>query len=142
MLFRSVYWTPERCEELRRRDPVAFRTDVLGEFADPEAAMFSSDDLALVIRRHAVELGPQDGHYYVAAMDPATRADAWTMVIATRLEDGRLSIVAARQWHAKAGAPLSPDEVLREMAEELRPYNVSRVVTDQWAADEIGRAHV
>ncbi len=132
-----VYWTPERCEELRRRDPMAFRTDVLGEFADPESALFTADDLAHVVRRDAVELQPEPSHHYVAAMDPATRADAWTLVVATRLASGKLSVVKARQWQASRGAPLSPDEVLREIADELRPYNVARVCTDQWAADAL-----
>jgi hypothetical protein len=139
-----VYWTPERCEELRRRDPMAFRTDVLGEFADPESALFTADDLQHVIRRDAVELKPEAGHHYVAAMDPATRADAWTLVVATRLPSGKLSVVMARQWQAMRGAPLSPDEVLKKIAEELRPYNVARVATDQWAADalaDIGARH-
>jgi len=139
-----IYWTPERCEELRRRDPMAFRTDVLGEFADPESALFTADDLGHVIRRDAVELRPEPGHHYVAAMDPATRADAWTLVVATRLANGKLSVVLARQWQATRGAPLSPDEVLREIAEELRPYDVARVATDQWAADalaDIGARH-
>lgn len=139
-----VYWTTERCEELRRRDPMAFRTDVLGEFADPESALFTADDLAHVVRRDAVELQPDPSHHYVAAMDPATRADAWTLVVATRLSSGKLSVVKARQWQATRGAPLSPDEVLREIAEELRPYNVARVCTDQWAADalaDIGARH-
>jgi hypothetical protein len=139
-----VYWTPERCEELRARDPMAFRTDVLGEFADPEASMFAADDLAAVTRRDAVELEPVPGHHYVAAMDPATRADAWTLVVATRLAGGKLAVCCARQWHAQRGAPLSPDDVLREVAEELRPYNVARVATDQWAADalsDIGARH-
>jgi len=139
-----VYWTPERCEELRRRDPMAFRTDVLGEFADPESALFTADDLAHVVRRDAVELPPEPGHHYVAAMDPATRADAWTLVVCTRLANGKLSVVMARQWQATRGAPLSPDEVLREIAEELRPYNIARVCTDQWAADalaDIGARH-
>ena len=139
-----VYWTPERCEELRRRDPMAFRTDVLGEFADPESAMFAAEDLGLVIRRDVVELRPEPGQHYVAAMDPATRADAWTLVVVTRTAEGKLAVAMARQWQATRGAPLSPDDVLREIAEELRPYDVVRVATDQWAADaltDIGARH-
>lgn len=139
-----VYWTPDRCEELRRRDPMAFRTDVLGEFADPESSLFTSEDLAAVVRRDVVELRPEPGHHYVAAMDPATRADAWTLVVTTRAADGKLAVAMARQWQATRGAPLSPDDVLREIAEELRPYNVARVATDQWAADalaDIGARH-
>ena len=139
-----VYWTPERCEELRRRDPMAFRTDVLGEFADPESSLFTADDLAMVTRRDVVELRPEPGNHYVAAMDPATRADAWTLVVVTRTAEGKLAVAMARQWQATRGAPLSPDEVLAEVAEELRPYGVVRVATDQWAADaltDIGARH-
>ena len=139
-----VFWTPERCEELRRRDPAAFRTDVLGEFADVESSMFSGDDLSLVTRRDALEIEPQAGHQYVAAMDPATRGDAWTLVVATRRADGVCSIVLARQWQGLRGEPLSPDRVLAEIAEALRPYDVARVSTDQWAADaliDIGARH-
>jgi len=139
-----VYWTPERCEELRRRDPMAFQTDVLGEFADPESSLFQAEDLAAVTRRDVVELRPEAGHHYVAAMDPATRADAWTLVVATRTKEGKLAVAMARQWQATRGAPLSPDDVLREIAEELKPYNVARVATDQWAADalaDIGARH-
>lgn len=131
------FWTPERCEELRARDPVAFRTDVLGEFADPETSLFTSDDLAAVTRRSALELEPVAGQHYVAATDPATRGDAWTLVVGTRLKDGTLQVVLARQWQAVRGQPLSPDAVLAEMAEALRPYDVARVATDQWAADAL-----
>ena len=132
-----VYWTPERCEELRARDPVAFRTDVLGEFADPEASLFSTDDLRAVTRSGSLELPPQPRHHYIAAIDPATRADAWTLVVCTRKEGGVAQVALARQWHARPGSPLSPSQVLREIAEILRPYNVARVVTDQWAADAL-----
>lgn len=132
-----VYWTPERCEELRTRDPVAFRTDVLGEFADPEMSLFSTDDLRAVTRSGSLELPPDPKHHYIAAIDPATRADAWTLVVATRNAAGVSQIAMARQWHARQGLPLSPQAVLREIAEILRPYNVARVVTDQWAADAL-----
>lgn len=132
-----VYWTPQRCEELRRRDPVAFRTDVLGEFADPEMSLFTASDLDAVTRPNPIDVPPVHGQFYVAAMDPATRADAWTLVIATRLRSGIIQIVRAQQWQASKGAPLSPEAVLRDMSETLRPYNVSRVTTDQWAADAL-----
>lgn len=132
-----IYWTPDRCEELRRRDPVAFRTDVLGEFSDPESSLFTADDLDPITRKWPVNLEAEPGHNYVAAIDPATRADAWTMVVATKRKDGVIQVVFTKQWQAKKGMPLSPDSVLREMAEDLHPYNVARVVTDQWAADAL-----
>ena len=38
-----VWWTPERVDDLRRRDLQAYKTDVLGEFADAESGAFEPD---------------------------------------------------------------------------------------------------
>ena len=48
---------------------------------------------------------------YVAAMDPATRSNSWTLVIATRVENKRI-IVLARQWTGTKIAPLNSVEVM------------------------------
>lgn len=135
------HWTPARCEELRRRDPIAHKTDVLGEFADPEAAMFGADELLDVTRQLPLELPPTNGHYYAAAIDPATRNDAFTLVVTTRIHcdkfGNKQAIVLARHWKPQPLEPLSPDKVLEEIAGILRPYGVHRVTTDQWAADAL-----
>lgn len=36
------WWTPERCADLEKRKPVAYRTDCLAEFADGESTVFPS----------------------------------------------------------------------------------------------------
>jgi hypothetical protein len=87
------------------------------------------------------------GHSYVAAMDPATRGDAWTLVVATRRwVAGRLkrSVVRAREWHGTSSKPLDPEVVLAEIAAELAAYGVTSVSSDQASADAlraIGRRH-
>lgn len=131
------WWTPERVWRLKQNNPIAYQTDVLGEFADPEASMFTAELLKAVTRAGPIDLPPQEGHFYAVAIDPATRSHAWTMVVLTRNAAGRLVCVLARQWRGKPGKPLSPDAVLREIAGLLEAYNVRRIVTDQWAADAL-----
>lgn len=130
-------WTPERCAELKRNNPTAYKTDVLGEFSDPVMSLFGLDELAAVTRKAPLFLGPAAGQHYVAIIDPATRGHAWTLIVLTRLLDGRLAVALAREWHAESGKPLSPDRVLKEIAETLTPYRVEHVISDQWAADAL-----
>lgn len=130
------YWTPKRCEDLRRRDPIVYRTDVLAEFADPESSLFPSTILDDVTRKGAAVLPPDPHCDYVAAMDPATRGNSWTFVICTK-QNGIKRVVYARQWTGTKGTPLSPEATMREIAEICMKYRVDAVHTDQWATDAL-----
>jgi hypothetical protein len=138
-----VWWTPERCERLRQSDPVAYRTDVLGEFTDPESALLGAIELDAVTRAEPPELPREEGLEYAAATDPATRGNAWTLVIATRkrvpgqAHRTKQIIACARQWVGNKTAPLSPDRVLAEIAAVCKPYGIDTVTTDQFAADAL-----
>jgi hypothetical protein len=82
------------------------------------------------------------GHSYVAAMDPATRGDAWTLVVATkRWVAGRLkrSVVKAKEYHGTTVAPLDPGAVLADIARELAMYGLTSVYSDQASADALKR---
>lgn len=146
-----VWWTPERVERARTLPggELAYLTDVLGQFAQPESSLFRLDELVRATREKPLVLPWAHGVDYVAAMDPATRGNAWTLVVLARVRpDGgvssRLSVVLTRQWQGSASSPLSPDRVLAETAHLLREYRVGRCLTDQWAADalsDIARRH-
>ena len=137
-MLNPIWWTPERCAKLRRANPTAYRTDVEGRYVDPEATMFAGDLLDARTRVEPEELDPSPLHSYVAAMDPATRGNAWTLVVSTCLDAHRRHAVAlAREWLPRAGSPLSPSAVLREIAAVLRPYGVTSVRTDQWSVDAL-----
>lgn len=143
------WWTPERCEELRQTSEQAYRTDVLGEFADAESTLIPQEQIERATRAGPAKIDRIDGHQYVAAMDPAVRRNAWTLVVCTRRyrhEDGRqcLSVVLAKQWIPTAAAPLDAETVVSEIAAELRGYGLEQVWTDQWASDvlrSIGHRH-
>jgi hypothetical protein len=140
-MLNPTWWTPERCQDLLERDPIAYRTDVEGQFATPEAAMFDPDVLDAATRTAPLELKPCPRHKYVAAMDPATRRNAWTLVIAscTGVEDGvkRHAVALAREWVPRIAGTLEAGEVLDEIAAVCRRYGIRVVYTDQWAIDPL-----
>lgn len=139
---RPALYTPEYCEKIRRKRPQAYRENVLAEFSDPESAMFALDDVEKATRKEPEKLAPVETQFYTAAMDPATRANAWTLVVVTTPGLGgplgaapMYQVVHATQWVAQKGSPLAPDNVFREMAAVLAPYGITRVETDQFAFD-------
>lgn len=139
-MLNPSWWTPERCERLRRTDPVAYRTDVEGEFVDGEAGFLDPEMLRFATRSlENVPPPPPEVTCYAGA-DLATRRNATTLVVAwqdARGFDGRPRLVVgyARQWQGRPGAPLVMSQVFREMARDLRPYRVRRVTCDRWSFD-------
>lgn len=139
-----VWWTPERIEKLRAQPngDLIYRTDVLAEFADPVSGLFSSTEIMRATRKGGFLALPYDGSSeHVAAMDPGTRGNAWTLVVsrATTRSDGSTcqAVALARQWIGSRTDPLSPDFVLGQIAGLLREYRLTSVWTDQLAADFI-----
>ena len=132
-----IYWTPEKCDELREARPEAAHTDLDAQFADPGGTLFGLVDLERVTREGPLELMPDRAQEYWAAIDPATRANAWTFVVVTRRPDGVRVVVLARQWRGIPSDPLDPREVFAEMAEILEPYRCEVIRTDQFSADAL-----
>jgi len=130
------WWTPERCEEIRLSDPMVYQTDVLAEFADADETLFPSVLLNACSRDSALCLPFERGHDYAAAFDPATRGNAWTLVVADRA--GRTKrVVFNTFWQGSTLEPLSPKAVLLEAQAILAKYELDWAYTDQWAADMI-----
>lgn len=132
-----VWWTPERIEEVKK-NPVAYKTNFLAEFVDPESSLLSGDELEACVRKGDLVVPTQvlDGYEYAAEMDPATRLNAWTLAVAKR--EGKKSVVVlAKQWMPPPNGELSPSRVLTEIRDLLSPYGVTRVGTDQWRADSL-----
>jgi hypothetical protein len=128
------WWTPGRCSALEKSDPVAYRTDCDAEYADIEEALFPDALVASSARTDAEPIPFQRGHDYAAAIDPATRNNAWTLVIGDKYR-GKKRVVCAQQWVGSQMRPLSPRAVLGEVADSCRLYGLDIVYTDQWSAD-------
>ena len=102
-------------------------------------SLFSGAQLDAVTRRGPSRVPPETGVLYFAATDPATRANAWTLVIARAHEEGKgtasVQIVSISEWRAARGGALDSDLVFSEIATELAPYGVRELVQDQWSFD-------
>ena len=139
-----IVWTPEACAELRVLDEGAYRTDVLGEFADPESAFLAAAELLAATRVAPLSRPRENGVTYIATMDPATRGNAWTLVVVGKRPadsgvetDDRFFVAFHRQWQGSQLAPLKARAVFAEMAVDLARYGIAEVHTDQWGGDLI-----
>lgn len=142
-----VWWTDERCEAQRLEDEDVYLTDVLAEFSDPEECLISSADLDACMRdeEEGVLQPTRDKNgevvfEHVAAMDPATRGNAWTLGVLDcpgTDKDGQplYRLMRAKQWIGSRMTPLSPRKVLGEIRDEIKPYGLTDVMTDQWSID-------
>lgn len=100
------------------------------------------DDGRAMLR--AADLPPDDRHFYKATIDPATRGNAWTLVVTTLSDDHVRKVCLAREWRGTKARPLVPGEVFKEIAALIRPYRLRHVHSDQFAEDsmrEIARQH-
>lgn len=131
--------TPEQIEAVRKRDPDAAAREYEAVWADADAQLIAASHLDLS-RRSQLLLPPVEGCTYAAAMDPATRGNAWTLAIGTRdWRDGKIKqvIALAQQWQGSKVKPLSPDAVLKEIALIVKPYGLTTITTDQFSADAL-----
>ena len=136
-IMNPYYWDKDRCAELQERDPAAYDTDCAANFADKVLAFLPSEAINEAIRSGVSSEPPQSEWEYVAAMDPATRENAWTFGIAGKSPTGKKRLVYATQWQGSASDPLKPRQVFEEMVYVLRQYRVSTVHTDQWSFDSL-----
>lgn len=132
------------------------------QWIDADTNLFSSVDVDACTRLSPLVIAPVSGLRYTAAIDPAARRNAFTLVIATNearplsaaertalLAAGAtprqlanevrscVRVVLVRQWVPAPGAPLDLDDVIREVAAAVAPYGVTHIRTDGWSADAL-----
>ncbi len=128
----------ELIDAVALRDPDAAAREYGAEWLDPESAMLPGELVDPAIRDKPRELQPAPGWKYVAAIDPATRGNAWSLVIigiAPKGQTPRLRVALAREWKGSAREPLNPEHVFEKISELAHPYGVRSVKSDQAAAD-------
>ena len=131
-----IIWTPEKLE-IAKRDPRIYRTDIEAEFADPEEAMFTTGMIEAATRESPVFLSPEPGIQYTAAIDPATRGNAFTLIVATGQGRKKKAVVMAKQWIGSSVNPLSPKTILQEIGTILKAYRVTVLDSDQYMGDAL-----
>jgi hypothetical protein len=129
-----VWWTDKRAAALKEEDATAYQTDYEARFADITESLFPEPILEMCKREAPLHLEPNELCEHSAAMDPATRGNAWTLVIC-RQEGGKKRVAFNREWKGSPTEPLSPRAVLEEAAKDCERYGLDWAYTDQWAAD-------
>jgi hypothetical protein len=111
--------------------------------AEAETSLLRASTLDEVTRATG-DLEPDDRHTYVATIDPATRGNSWTLVVATLSDNHRRRIVLTREWRGTKDKPLSPGATFCEIAALILPYRLRHIYSDQFAEDamrELARPH-
>lgn len=132
-----TWWNPERIQELSEATDGQdiLRTEEEAEFGAAKSNPFTEVIVAPMTRKETLE--PDDLYSYVAAMDPATRRNAWTLVISTKDASGRLVQVLEQEWKGTTAEPLKPEETIKEVAAICLRYRVTVVDSDQWSGDAL-----
>jgi len=137
------HWTQARCDELRETNPDAYWVDVECKFLDAAGGMFTLDEVKRATRLEPLVLPFNRRLHYAAGMDPATRGNAWALVVTANLGKqpgsggNRYGVVMTHQWQGSAAKPLKSREVFTEMRAMLAPYGLTHVTTDQWCIDTL-----
>lgn len=121
----------------QRQDPRAYEREFLAIFQDSISGFISSTLLRACIDVGVVERPPAERNFYVAAIDPAFRRDAFALVVAHANEQGEVVIDVIRRWLPKTGTPINPSDVLKEMVPILKTYRIQIVTSDQYHADTL-----
>lgn len=132
------WWTPERCESLRRTNLQAYKTDVLCEFADAESSLISASDYDASARAAPSVLAPEDCRGPITwVIDPSGRTNAFVLVGGVRSKVGGydvLRVILARQWLPQ-GRSLDLENVWHEIGQIIRRYRSHIVWSDQFSFD-------
>jgi hypothetical protein len=140
-------YTPEYCAKIQRIDPRAYQADVLGEYVDPESSLLATPDIEACTDLGVTERAPrlddsgQLAREYVAALDPATRANAWTLIVLCTVKMGpfgeEYEVALAKQWQGTPQNPLRPSIVLAEIRDLCAPFGVTDAFSDQASFDAL-----
>ena len=101
-------------------------------------SLFMDTELDTATRAEPETVDAEEGVTYAAAIDPATRRNAWTLVVAALRDTGngiRRSVVHACEWIGSSAEPLSPKKVFAEIAPILAAYDVDTLWSDQASGD-------
>jgi hypothetical protein len=131
----------EQIEELRATKPDVAAREFDAEWLEPDTAMYPHAQLDAARRSAPLEEAPIAGAAYYAGQDPASRANAYTLVIArAEVEKGetkRVVVAFCRQWVGSKKRPLDLDAVMNEIAGICGRYRVRKVASDGYSADAL-----
>lgn len=125
---------PQRViDEAYERDPAWAAAEYGAEFRTDVEALVAREAVDAVVAPDRLELPPVSTAIYRAFVDPSGGSgDSMTLAIAHR-DDARNKIMV--DVIRERRPPFSPDDVVAEFAEVLKPYRVMGVKGDRYAAE-------
>lgn len=156
-MLNPFWWTKERIEaELKKPDGrLTVQTDCWAQFGDLPTQFFTGTEIDQASRETFDPIVDDDylkwslpydkRKFYIAYMDPATRGNAWTLVIVGCLigntdDDTTYEVALAKEWIGTSENPLDARVIFREMAPLLEAYGSPDVWSDQHNFDS-NRGH-
>jgi hypothetical protein len=125
-------------EEQKEGDPRAFRRECLAEFLDSVSGFLDPDLLHAAVAKGVNLRPPQEGRFYIAAMDPAFRRDSFAFCIAHTEQGGRVVVDYLKRWERNpAEPPLNPEQCLLEVSEIAKAYDIYTIFSDQFQIDSL-----
>jgi hypothetical protein len=127
----------------RALDPSRYAREYEAEFAEDLDAFLPAAwvEAAVVVGRH--ELPPVDGVVYVAAIDASgSGKDAFTTSVCHTEDRNGVRVIVQdllRGWRRRGGE-LDLEGVVTEIARLVKPYRVTRVLSDRYAAGCVRQA--
>lgn len=117
-------------------DLQAAKSEYLGEFRDDIAEFLPRAVIEQLVVKDRLELLPQSNVRYWAFVDVSGgRRDDAALAIAHR--SGRVVVIDLLRRYRP---PFSPQEVIGQMAREIKRYDLRRVTGDNYAAEFVARA--
>ncbi len=130
-----------RIDEIRAESPDVAAREYDAQWVEAETSFLPAITVQSAIRAEPLI---RPGRATVAAMDPATRGNDWTLAVswADQVQRegafaNRVTVAGVWRWQGSRKAPLSPKATLGEIANILRPYGVSTIAVDGWSFDAL-----
>jgi len=113
------------------RDVASASAEYLGRFHNDIESFISIEAVTACVSGSVLERQPQSSWRYTGFVDPSGgSSDSFTLAIAHK-ENG----VAVLDLVREVKPPFSPETVVKEFADNLRRYRVTKVVGDRYAAE-------
>lgn len=119
------------------RDPRAYEREYLAEFQDSISGFLDTRLLVEAVDDGVRQRVPEPDKFYVAAMDPAFRHDAFAFTI-VHAEPGKgiVQDVLVRELPAP-GVPVDPAAMMMQIAHLCRQYRIFIIHTDQYQLESL-----
>lgn len=122
-------YSDKKLERMRKRDPIAFRSEYEAQFRDDLSTYLSEQDIEQVTAKGGLMRPPISGVRYYCFVDPSGGKNDSFCFCVGRWENGKAII--DRQEEFKS--PFSPSEVVSKICETIKLYGVYEVVGDRYA---------